>query len=433
MKSKITFRWNKGLKPKNENPQFIYLRFRIGRHLDFNASIGCAINRNHWDFKTGLPKRMPATIKDYHLILARIDGLTTHFNNFVYKNEIERKQPSYIEVKEHFQSYLTKPAKKQDKVTLFGFIESFIENAKTTPNPITKKLVAKSTITSYKRVFDILKEFDNEVYRIDFDKIDYEFYTDFNQWSESKNYSRNYIGKLTKTLKTFLNEATEKGINTNKAFQSKRFTVIKEETDNIYLSIPELQNIWRLDLSNNPALDTARNLFLIGAFTGLRISDYNRLNESNFKVINGTECITVKTQKTGKVVSIPINPILKEVINKNPNLFNQKLSNPELNKHIKEVGRMAGIEEIESTTITKGGKEISIQTPKYQLITSHTARRSFCTNAFLSGMPAIDIMAISGHKTEKSFLIYIKATAEQKAQKIAEYDFFKQAPAMKVS
>jgi integrase len=94
---------------------------------------------------------------------------------------------------------------------------------------------------------------------------------------------------------------------------------------------------------------------------------------------------------------------------------------------------MSKIEEIESTTITKEGKEISIQTPKYNLITSHTARRSFCTNAFLSGMPAIDIMAISGHTTEKSFLIYIKATAEQKAQKIAEYDFFKQAPKMKVS
>lgn len=426
MKSKITFRWNKGLKPKNEKPQMIYFRFRIGRQLDFNASIGYTVLKKHWDFKTGLPKRMPSSIPEYRLIMARIEGLTSHFSNFIYKNETERKIPSYDEVKTHFDSYLTKPLKKQAQITLFEFIDSFIENAKVNPNPITKKLVAKCTITSYNRVKQILQAFNNEVYKINFDNIDYEFYTDFNKWAESKNYSRNYIGKIIKTLKTFLNEATEQGINTNTAFQSKKFTVIKEESDNIYLSIKELNQLWKLDLSNNKPLETARNLFLIGAFTGLRISDFNQLDNSNFKTVNNIEILQVKTQKTGKNVAIPLHPIVKTIVEQTPEILNKSISNPDLNRLIKIVGKQAQINTLESTTITKGGKEISIQQPKYELITSHTARRSFCTNAYLMGLPAIDIMAISGHKSEKVFLNYIKASPEQKALKIAEHDFFKQ-------
>lgn len=425
MKSKITFRWNKGLTPKDETPKNIYFRFRIGRQLDFNASIGYAIPQKQWDFTTGLPKRMPTAIKDYHLITSRIEGLKNHFTKFIHSNEVKQVQPSYIEVKQHFDNYLTKPQKKAQKPTLFSFINDFINNAKVNPNPITKKLVAKCTISSYNRVREILQAFNDEVYRIDFDKIDYEFYTDFNKWCEKQSYSRNYIGKLTKTLKTFLNEATEQGINTNTAFQSKKFSVVKEETDSIYLSMDELQQMWQLDLSNQKELETTRNLFLIGAYTGLRISDYNQLGKSNFKTVKGIEILHVKTQKTGKSVAIPLHPIVRTIIETTPDILNKSISNPELNRLIKTVGQLADINTSEKTSITKGGLLVSTNVPKYELITSHTARRSFCTNAFLSGMPSIDIMAISGHKTEKVFLNYIKATAEQKALKIANHDFFK--------
>ena len=56
----------------------------------------------------------------------------------------------------------------------------------------------------------------------------------------------------------------------------------------------------------------------------------------------------------------------------------------------------------------KGGKDYTINKPKWQLLTTHTARRSYCTNAYLSGVPIQDIMNISGHKTEKSFRVYLK-------------------------
>ncbi len=58
------------------------------------------------------------------------------------------------------------------------------------------------------------------------------------------------------------------------------------------------------------------------------------------------------------------------------------------------------------------------------MVTNHTARRSFCTNAYKSGMPTIDIMSISGHKSERIFLNYIKVTEDERAIKISSHKFF---------
>lgn len=366
------------------------------------------------------------------MIVARIDGIKEHFRTFTIEKEHDRKEPTYNEIRSHFQNYLGKSVPEQKPIELFPFIESFIQNATTKPNPITKKLVAKCTLQGYKRVKEILKQYNDEVQRINFDLINYEFYTDFNVWAESKNYSRNYIGKLTKTLKTFLNEAIEQSVTTNTAFQSKRFSVIKEETDNIYLNTDELNSIWKLDLSNDAKLEKARDLFLIGAFTGLRVSDFSQLDTHNFKTVNGIELIHVKTKKTGKTVSIPLHPIVKGILSHNPNVTTSSMSNPEINKHLKTIGQLAKIDELEYTTRTMGGKQVTQKHKKYDLITSHTARRSFCTNAYLSGMPPIDIMTVSGHKTEKAFLIYIKATTEEKAIKLAKHEFFNPKSTLKV-
>jgi Phage integrase family len=60
----------------------------------------------------------------------------------------------------------------------------------------------------------------------------------------------------------------------------------------------------------------------------------------------------------------------------------------------------------------------------YKLVASHSARRSFCINAYKSGMPSQDIMAISGHKSEKVFLNYVKVEKTENAKRIAKHSFF---------
>ena len=95
-----------------------------------------------------------------------------------------------------------------------------------------------------------------------------------------------------------------------------------------------------------------------------------------------------------------------------------------MNYALKELGKLAELNKPITQEITKGGKKIIKDTPQHDLITNHTARRSFCTNAYKSKMDVIDIMAISTHKSFKSFMNYIKITEDERAIKIGNHKFF---------
>ena len=58
---------------------------------------------------------------------------------------------------------------------------------------------------------------------------------------------------------------------------------------------------------------------------------------------------------------------------------------------------------------------------KYELITTHTARRSFATNLYNKGLNTITIRAITGHKDDKAFLRYIKVTPKDQARKLEAF------------
>ena len=102
-----------------------------------------------------------------------------------------------------------------------------------------------------------------------------------------------------------------------------------------------------------------------------------------------------------------------------PKTFEQKV-----NFHIKKVGDKAKITEKIEVEKIKGGLKVKSLVPKNELIKTHTARRTDCTLMYLTGIPAIDIMKISGHKTEREFLNYIKVTKEQTAQNLAKHPYF---------
>ena len=123
---------------------------------------------------------------------------------------------------------------------------------------------------------------------------------------------------------------------------------------------------------------------------------------------------------------MPLHPKLKKIFKDryagNPP---PELNAPDINEFIKEVGRKAKIDSEIPMEKKMKGNVIEHIVPKYSLIQSHTARRSFCTNAYLSKMPVIAIMAISGHSTQREFYKYIKVTPQERAVKIANSKFFR--------
>jgi len=416
----IDFRPNKGKKVlDNSKPQKIYIRYRLGAKVDFNASIGATVLIDNWDKEKKRVKNR-TTIPDRHEINNFIVKLNSHFEDFTNDNLKKGYTPNYSEVRSYFDSFfkVANPEPKQKNDTLFTYIDYLIER------PETKRNLSEGTIKNYRLTQTFLKRFNDEVYPIDFDSINLEWYNDFVEWCESQNLSKNYIGKHIKTLKTFMNNANEDGKTDNLQYKSKRFIVLKEDADNIYLTLNELNDLWSLDLSHEPRKEDARDLFLIGAFTGLRVSDYNNLKDENLSRTNGVKMFKVKTKKTKKEVAIPLHPIVEQILSKNNDKPPKAIPDQKINELIKEIAESAGIDEVSYTTITRGGKEIKKKNYKFELVKTHTARRSFCTNAYLSNMSTIDIMAISGHTTEKAFLNYIKVTPEQTAIRMSQHPFF---------
>ena len=160
-------------------------------------------------------------------------------------------------VERNFKTFFGNNDDKSIPKTLFNFIDALQKR------PDVKKSKTSGTLKNYLITENILKRFNNEVYKIDFDNIDMDFYNDFIDWCEKQNLTRNYIGKLVQTFKFFLNTATLEKINTNLDFKNPRFKVIREEGDNIYLSLKELNKIYKLNLFKHPKLDQARDLFLM--------------------------------------------------------------------------------------------------------------------------------------------------------------------------
>ena len=160
---------------------------------------------------------------------------------------------------------------------------------------------------------------------------------------------------------------------------------------------------------------------MIGCCTGLRFSDLSLLSSDN--IDNVESVITIKTVKTGRTVVIPLHAIVRQILQNMIMSCLVFLQNQKFNDYIKEIAKKAEINEPILLQRTKGTLTYAETKPKYDLVTSHTARRSFATNAYLAGLPPISIMKITGHKTESSFMKYIKISEKENAIQLKGHEF----------
>jgi integrase len=214
-----------------------------------------------------------------------------------------------------------------------------------------------------------------------------------------------------------MSEGYDLGYTSNLQFRHKKFFVTREETDAVYLTEREVVGLYRFDFSNNKRLEQVRDLFVFGCFVGLRFSDFSSVKPENIAKIEGDYFIRLITQKTKELVIIPCNPLILDIFNKyksSPNHLPKSISNQKFNDYLKIVCRQAGLTET-GRLVTSPEKELC------DCVSSHTARRSFATNYYLQGFPTIDLMKITGHKTEKAFLRYIRVTKLDTAMRLNKH------------
>lgn len=387
--------------PANEETP-IYLNIAYSG-FRFKFYTGDKVKPIQWDSKKQVHKTDRVLNIKLENWIREVSTITTEFHNN------NKAYPLPETLHNLLKSNLRKVEKKIEQPdTFLSFFEKLIQRSLDGSRQPQKKIIRYSTIQIYKQVKQTLMDFiDKSGYKLDFETLDHNFYDKYTAKLIAEDYRNNTIGKYLAVIKVIAMEAADSGYYIHPFIKSKKYVILRQKNiDNIYLTKGQINELERLDLKLNPTLDRVRDLFLIGCHTGLRYSDIQRLTKDNIQ--NGYIYFR-KSKKTGTALEIPLNEPISRLIKKNKGSFPKKMSNQKVNQYLKVLGQMLpSLNEKFTKETVKGGKEIITNTPKWMILSTHTARRSYCTNAYLDGVPVQDIMSISGHTTEKSFRVYLK-------------------------
>lgn len=394
----------------------------------------------HWNKKR---QRVGNKVVDYLEMNARLDKLALRYSEAIRRLVQKDVFIDRTVIQEEYNKILKEeniqPSQKKDRHVFFDFIEKFISDSESGVRLINGQRLSEYTIKGYKVTKNHLLAFQKASNKkLSFDSLDSTFYDGFiNYFYEKKieiktdpqdpkkrikkGHTINSVGKHIKNLKVFAVEAKEQGIKVHPDIFKRTFKTLAEETDQVALSVEELTRIEELDLHEKKTYDLVRDCFLLASYTGLRFSDLKQLTILN---IIGNEHLKILTQKTGQKVVIPIHPVVRKILTKYNGEPPVPISNQKMNAYIKEISMLAGIDDKITVSKTRAGRKDTLTVPKYELVTVHTARRSFATNLYLAGMDVLTIKKMTGHHTEKSFLKYIRVSEEENAAKAAKHQFF---------
>lgn len=233
---------------------------------------------------------------------------------------------------------------------------------------------------------------------------------------ETKNFKENTIGSHISDLKAVMNEAYKKKLHNNEDFRS--FEKPVEKIDKVAFTEEEISKIYKAKLP--PMQDKVRDIIVLGCYVAQRHSDYSILTKDD---IQSDGFIHITQQKTKKRISIPVHPIVSEIIDKY-NGYPPTLSMQVINREIKKIAKAVGINDKISVTEIKGGVKRTYYKEKWEMISTHTARRSGITNALLAGVPRQDCMYLAGISSEAVFNSYICITQEEYARRLAKSPYF---------
>ena len=334
---------------KSENAP-IYLRLSIKRGLSPRTKTGLHINPKDWS-STSYPKTNIDTNKK---LKSDLQKLETYILNKVNNANSEGIVISTTWLKHNIDLHFGRITETTQSNLLTDAIQSIIDEAPTRKNAKGGIGLSKSRVNAYTSLKNTITEYQKQdAFKVK--DVNIKFAKDFLKYLlNTKKYQKSTSLKKLTDLKTICTDAEFYGIETNPQF--KKIQSAKPNNENIlYLTLKELQAVEDVVLLSD-ALKNARKWLLLGCNIGQRGGDLLLLNETNFINRNDLEVIELKQQKTDKNVTIPVLPKTKEIIKDG---FPYKTSIQKFNKHIKEICKLAGINELikdSKITVTEKGK-----------------------------------------------------------------------------
>ena len=396
--------------------EFISIRAQID-----DPKSKCNIEKSFWqDCKAGRNFRDADKANRKTELETELKSLEKHVLS-VYE---ETKEINRDWLKGAIKSYYNPPKEEIIPTTLLAYFEYYlnVRSRKLKQNIANwkKHVSIKNMVGNFIEYLKDEKSYPND--DIEIKQVDEEFTNLWAEYGIQQSYEASTIKKSFNLIKTVLRPAKQRnGIELNRAFDFLKIDLESDELPKIWLTFEELKKIEAVTGSKENQ-ETARDWLIISCYTGQRVSDFMRFNDSMVKKRGKVEFIEFKQVKTGKQMAVPILPEVKAILDKRGGKFPPRLTDQKYNGFIKEVCLKAGINNKMKGKISKvlpDGKirGVAGTYKKYELITSHVGRRSFATN-YYGKVPTAYIKNVTGHATEAMLLKYIGKADPAKEQDI---------------
>lgn len=412
--------------PKSDRPTNIYLVCRIDKK-QVKLSTGVRVYPDQWNTK-----------KQEAYVSPRLTELD-NINNAIVNDEINKLKADFIDFKRYICDnpneidnslfllkkyiYKDKIMKQQELQKPVQWLRRAISQDKT-----IKSDGQRNTLAIYLGHLKVFEEFLKATDRDDiiFADInlalikDYEAYLFNREVGKGKTTKTSTVGNKVTALISIIKRAEPYGLIDTSAAKLNQYKKPKsrEGDDNeIYLTEEEIDRMYALELKGLE--EKARDVFVLQCWTGQRFSDMQLLNDGIVKDFNNGKILEIVQKKRTHRISIPLLPVTLEILEKY-NFQVPKVRENTMLKYIKEAGQKAGITDKHIVTEDRGSKITNTTYYKYELIGTHTGRRSFISNMLKRGYDSHILMKITGHTTEMAFKKYAKISSEDAANLMLE-------------
>jgi integrase len=390
----------------------IYLRFYYHSRA-LTCSTGISIETHMWDFKKQAPKKSTAHYTTYKIYLERVEQIVIAY----YKKALEEgKLPPPEEIRLHLRNTLKNNTDSLH--SFFDYLEAYYQWQQENKTPA---LTLKPTRT----LINMLQEFETMAgYQLTFKRIDKTFEDKFRAYLLQRKTSRYKekgvpegllnatIAKYFSKLKAFMKWALERGYHDNEVFRNFNASRRNDKprgggkNDIVVLTEEEFEQLRDYDFSADKRLEKVRDLFLFACYTAQRWSDVAAFCPEQIK----GNCWEFTSYKTKDFIRVPLVgwcggalEILKKYKGNLPNHISQH----NFNNIIKEVCRVAGITATTRIQRYSGNQLVTIECPKYELVSSHCARRTAITILGTQGIPLNVLQRLTGHDDVETLMKYV--------------------------
>lgn len=431
----VNFYLDKRTDKKGDAPIRMSIAIKGARYL---TSTGYKIAPTKWDAGKQQARKgtSNAAGMTWAVINSALAKIAEHFANYEGRCMADNTAPDVEALKEEFARTfgrarnMPEPQEEAAPLGLFDYYDMF---AKETGAANNWTIATRQKIAAFRKH---LKDFRA---KLTFADLDHKTITAFLGFLRDKKQMKNTsIGNQWAFLKWFLRWATNKGYNDNKAFQSYAPKLKTAPKKVVFLDWEELMRVYNYEIPQNgaeitltdadgteyiktvhdaSAIAKTRDIFCFCCFTSLRYSDAANLKRAD---LNG-DTLTITTVKTADTITIELNKYALAILAKYADRPDLKgyvfphLTNQRMNIYLKDLGELCGLNQPITQTYYRGSERIEETAPKYELMGTHTGRRTFICNALMLGIPAEIVMKWTGHSDYKAMKPYIDVTNAAKA------------------